>query len=358
MLAMVKYLTNVNLSTDLHVSATDSTVDYERYILKMNGWRLMGGATSEVNPGTEFKLVDNALDGEYGIRGPNAPSEANPFYLIYEGFAGPVVINKYKIFRSTTNYPRSWTFEGSNDYTYSNWVTLDSTYSAVDTLDAPTGAEEAVLNASNDAYQFYRFKFTSGVDTTTPYDISLREIEFFKSFTRLDKISIGNVEHSNSFIPSEQGAFTGQPLVYDLARWRPMNPVAFRVYKSASGPVTYASNNPGTVIDFDTVLFDTRGRWSNVNHDYTVPLGGIYQVGFHGGTPDDSDESAKVRIMHYDGSTWNVAAEFGSQAGMANAGTTLIEASAGHKFQVVVRTEITFNVFDTALLSMFGHRIL
>ena len=328
-------------------------------------WSISGGATSEFPSGGEGRLVDGTTDGtDYVLIGANPPSPSAPFILTYD-HGSAVQINKYKVFRHTSKYPQSWTFEASANN--ADWTLLDSTYQVVDSLGSVTSnvSDDASFNGLDTAYRYYRFNFTSTDDDTANYELKVREIQFFTVSRELDNLNINDtifpIGSGGTTVvanPSTSPTSNLTKLTVGGTDYNVGSNVAFRVYKSSSTTVSYPTNVNGTDIDFDNVLFDTNNGWSNTNHDYTVPIAGIYQVGFHGGTPDSATSGAKVRIMHYDGSTWNITAEFGSDAGMANAGITLIQASVNDKFKVIVRESIIFNVYNTTLLSMFGHRIM
>ena len=88
------------------------------------------------------------------------------------------MVNKYKVYRHSSLYPQSWTFEGSTDN--SNWVVLDTKYENANLGPITSGvSDDALINGQNTAYQYFRFKFTSTSDTTSSYSVKVREIQFY-----------------------------------------------------------------------------------------------------------------------------------------------------------------------------------
>ncbi len=199
MLAMVSYLTDVPFQTPTTtVSVTERIDTHEQVDLHLR-WTFSGGATSEDPVGGEARLVDGEKGqtaDTYGLRGDDPPTTSEPFILDYNHLS-PVAVTKYKVYRSNYQYPRSWTFEASTDNV--NWVLLDSTYSVEDSLGAVTNdlSEDAEFNASENEYQYFRFKFTS---TLSGFNVRLREIELFTSVRKVDKIKINDVVYS-PFVP-------------------------------------------------------------------------------------------------------------------------------------------------------------
>ena len=301
-------------------------------------------------------LYDNRLyntqttNGSYYVTGSWDDVTPRPTWWWKFTISQSKIVKYVRIWPFYLNYPsgKTWNLYGSNDggsnFTLLGTHVIDITdypeqpgFST--TVDIPAYRNEHLsvrigFEDNNTAYTTYKLEITTY--NSGDYRFGLREIQFG------EQSSVGPLE--------------GQALVYNSSnQWVLSNPVAFRVYKNDPDTVPYSNYQD---IDFDCVLFDTHNGWSKTDYDYTVSISGIYQVGFHGGTPDVADSGAKVRIMHYDGFSWNIAAEFGSDAGMANSGITLIQASMNDKFKITVREAITFNVHNTTLLSMFGHRIM
>lgn len=142
-------------------------------------WSISGGATNEFPTGGEGNLVDGNTGGtDYVMYGAQAPSASAPFILTYD-HGSSVQVNKYKVFRHISLYPRSWTLEASNNNT--DWYVIDTTHQIIDSLGAVTDgvSDDASFNEANVAYRYYRFKITSTVDTTSNFEVKIREIEFY-----------------------------------------------------------------------------------------------------------------------------------------------------------------------------------
>lgn len=176
---------------ELSLSLPDlSPTTFDRITPNTSGVSFGGGASTEFNPGSN--IFDGSVISDYVIyhsTGGPPPSESNPYYLTYD-HGSEVVLNRYRLFRNTGDWPKSWYLEGSNDN--SNFVTIDQTfrgsnfteqpqYIGTDPEDNLDEAHEAIFNPEDTAYRYYRWAFTSTSDTAANYQVKIKELELFSA---------------------------------------------------------------------------------------------------------------------------------------------------------------------------------
>lgn len=131
-----------------------------------------------------------------------------PIMLIYDHGA-PVVINTYRLFRSTNeDYPVRWRFEGSEDS--SNWTLLDDTFASSDEPRRNTYSSsdpdvannldvEATFNTENNHYRYYRWVFTKSLyDDGESNFVVLAEIQLFSNEPVKIPLAAGSFSYTGS----------------------------------------------------------------------------------------------------------------------------------------------------------------
>lgn len=130
-----------------------------------------------------------------------------PAWVAYE-FPTQKVISSYAIatYSTTTNYPKAWTFEGSNDNT--NWTVLD-TQSNITNL----SSIDRVFNFTNNTkYKAYRINITAsnGGTSTTIAELKMFEMIYANKFLILNGngefISITTKDPNLNVIPAMTSA--------------------------------------------------------------------------------------------------------------------------------------------------------
>lgn len=148
-----------------------------------------GSANLEFPSNGGPRIFDGSLSTDYVVYNSTgvAPGDSTPFFLTYD-HGSAVVLSRYRLFRNTSAWPKSWYVQASTDNT--NFVTIDTTFRHSDFTVQPTytgsdpennlhAAHVATLNLEGKAYRYYRWAFTSTSDTTANFEVKIRELQLF-----------------------------------------------------------------------------------------------------------------------------------------------------------------------------------